>query len=78
MKRYERLNMAFPPHAWRDPHHVSNKMRPRVRCAGCGKLGCVTYWGPWCFKCNVERMDRVSATFEKLKSNLASIGGSDG
>lgn len=27
----------------------------------CGVKGCVTYWGQWCFDCNVKRMDRISA-----------------
>lgn len=65
----------FPPRAWADPDHHSNKLRPRVRCAGCDKPGCVTYWGPWCFACNVERMDRINGKFEEvaMKAELTEV-----
>ena len=63
--------MTFLSRAWADKNHPSNKLRPRVRCVGCGERGCVTYWGPWCFECNVARMDRLSGTFDKLADNLA-------
>lgn len=55
---------------WSDPDHPTNKLRPRVVCQGCGKRGCVTYWGPWCFNCNVKRMTRLDAVFEKTADNL--------
>jgi hypothetical protein len=48
--------------AYQDPDHPGNRLRPRVRCVGCRKLGCITAWGPWCFECNVERMDRIGAS----------------
>ena len=52
--------------AYRDPKHPSNKIRPRVKCWGCGKNGCVgKHWGNWCFACNNERMDRIEARFEE-------------
>ena len=51
---------------WADPLHPSNKLRPKVRCVGCGQLGCVTHWGPWCFACNIERMDRIDASMSKI------------
>jgi hypothetical protein len=54
-----------------DPAHKGNRLRPRVRCVGCGAKGCVTAWGPWCFKCNVERMDRISATLEPIRAITA-------
>lgn len=47
-----------------DPSHPGNKIRPRVRCYGCGTLGCITYWGNWCFDCNVKRIDRISGFLE--------------
>lgn len=50
-----------------DPDHPGNTIRP-LRCIGCGKMGCTTAWGPWCFDCNVERLDRISGF---LKSELA-------
>lgn len=50
--------MSDRPYA--DPSHSGNKLRPRVRCVGCFDYGCTTAWGPWCFKCNVERIDRIS------------------
>lgn len=63
----------FPERAWADPNHSSNKLRPRVRCVCCGKRGCVTYWGPWCFECNVERMDRLNGVMEKTRANLEKL-----
>ena len=53
--------------AYKDPLHPGNAMRPKVRCLGCGKLGCITAWGKWCFKCNVERMERINAQFDKVR-----------
>jgi hypothetical protein len=53
-----------------DPNHPGNQLRPNVRCVGCGKDGCVTAWGPWCFECNVERLDRISAPFAKAGAAL--------
>jgi len=50
-----------------DPCHPGNKIRPRVRCVGCGKRGCIAAWGPWCFECNVKRMDRINAMFEPVR-----------
>lgn len=49
-----------------DPNHPGNKIRPNVKCIGCGTKGCITAWGPWCFTCNVERMDRISARFTQF------------
>lgn len=56
--------------AYQDPRHSGNKIRPRVRCLGCGEPGCITYWGNWCFKCNVARMDRIDAAFEPIRRAL--------
>jgi hypothetical protein len=56
--------------AYQDPAHPGNKIRPRVQCLGCGKSGCITAWGNWCFDCNVKRMDRISASFEKIRQEL--------
>jgi hypothetical protein len=53
-----------------DPNHPGNKIRPRVRCVGCGKLGCITYWGPWCFECNVKRIDRIDGQFAIVRAAL--------
>lgn len=55
---------------WADPNHSGNKIRPNVHCIGCGVKGCITYWGPWCFECNVERMTRLSAVFDRLRDDL--------
>lgn len=52
--------------AFEDPDHPGNRIRPEARCLGCGKLGCVTYWGDWCFDCNVVRIRRISASLERL------------
>ncbi len=54
-----------------DPAHPSNVLRPNVRCAGCGVMGCVgPYWGPWCFRCNVARIDRITASLEAIASRV--------
>jgi hypothetical protein len=59
---------------WADADHPSNTLRPGVRCIGCGKLGCVTYWGKWCFACNVPRMTRLSAAFDSAAASLRRLG----
>lgn len=51
---------------WADRAHPGNKIRERVRCLGCGKRGCVTHWGRWCFDCNVRRMDYLDGKFEQI------------
>jgi hypothetical protein len=56
--------------AYKDPNHPGNKIRPRVVCWECGKKGCVTAWGNWCFDCNVKRIERISASFEKFKESF--------
>jgi hypothetical protein len=55
---------------WQDPDHPGNKIRPKVRCVGCGKLGCITAWGPWCFECNVPRMTRIDARIEEMAKSI--------
>ncbi len=51
---------------WADPGHPGNRIRWRIRCLGCRQMGCTTSWGPWCFKCNVARMTRLSASFTDI------------
>ena len=51
---------------FRDPNDPGNKIRPKVRCIGCGKKGCITAWGNWCFKCNVERIERIDRAFVSI------------
>jgi hypothetical protein len=58
-----------------DPQHPGNRVRPRVRCIGCGTLGCITAWGPWCLPCNVARMDRISGF---LSAEVARYGAFEG
>lgn len=62
-----------PNRPWADPSAPGNELRPNIKCIGCGKLGCVTYWGPWCFDCNVKRMDWL----DKSMSDLARAFGID-
>ena len=50
--------------AYQDPKHSGNKIRPKIKCVGCGIKGCITAWGPWCYKCNIERMDRISKNLD--------------
>ena len=58
--------MSLP--AYKDPDHLSNAIRPRIRCWGCGGLGCVgKHWGNWCFECNVKRIERISGALEQLR-----------
>ena len=52
---------------YQDVNDPGNKIRPRVRCLGCGKMGCTTAWGDWCFDCNVRRMDRINVSMDKLR-----------
>lgn len=52
---------VIPP--WKDPNHPGNKIRPRTKCLGCGRLGCITAWGNWCFNCNVKRITKINKAF---------------
>lgn len=47
---------------YRDKDHPGNKIRPNLKCYGCGQKGVTTAWGQWCFSCNVSRMDRIGQT----------------
>jgi hypothetical protein len=58
---------------WADPFHPGNKLRPRVKCIGCGHKGCITAWGPWCYGCNCERMERLSEGFDKVRQIAAGV-----
>jgi hypothetical protein len=49
---------------WRDPSYYQNG--PIVKCSGCGNKCNETHWGKWCFKCNVERIERISRAFKEL------------
>jgi hypothetical protein len=60
---------------WQDPDHPGNKIRPNLYCIGCGTKGVITSWGKWCFKCNVERMTLINATFDSLRTSLKKQGG---
>lgn len=51
---------------YQDKGHPGNKIRQNVKCLGCGKRGCVTAWGPWCFECNVARMDRIDKSLAEV------------
>jgi hypothetical protein len=53
--------------AYQDPNHEGNRIRPNLRCLGCGKMGCITAWGQWCFECNVERLNRIDKKFDPLR-----------
>jgi hypothetical protein len=64
------MSNAYVDRPYANPDHPGNKMRPKIKCSGCGKLGCVTYWGKWCFECNVIRMDRLNAAFEPIRKAL--------
>lgn len=55
---------------WKDRDHPGNKIRPKMRCIGCRKMGCTTAWGPWCFDCNFERLTRINKSFESIRATL--------
>lgn len=64
---------------WANPDAPGNALRPDVKCVGCGTMGCVTHWGPWCFTCNVKRMDHLDARFAELEASLTKRpSGADG
>lgn len=52
-----------------DRNHPGNRIRPRLRCLGCRELGCITAWGQWCLKCNVERLDRIGGSLNKIAAS---------
>ena len=58
------------PKPWADPNSSGNKIRPDVKCIGCGAMGCITHWGPWCFDCNVKRMTRLDKSFSDLAESV--------
>jgi len=62
--------MSSSMKAYQNPNHPGNKLRPSVRCLGCKKTGCITYWGNWCFECNVKRLDSIDSKFEPVRKAL--------
>lgn len=53
---------------WRDPENY--KSGRIIRCLGCNNDCHKTHWGNWCFKCNVERIDRINRQFEPVAKAL--------
>jgi hypothetical protein len=49
---------------WRDPSRYQNG--PIVKCLGCGIDCHKSPWGKWCFKCNVERIERINKQFKEF------------
>lgn len=46
---------------WRDQSkYQTGKM---VKCLGCNEDCHKTHWGNWCYKCNVERIERINTAF---------------
>ena len=65
--------MNEAPPIWADPSKNA-VTRPRTKCWGCGKAGCVDkHWGNWCFACNVKRLTRLTASFDQISQSLASL-----
>lgn len=57
--------------AYKDPDHPTNKIRPKLKCWGCGALGVTgKHWGQWCFKCNVDRIDGVNERFRPFAESI--------
>lgn len=52
---------------WRDPSYYRNG--PIVKCLGCGNDCHKSFWGKWCFDCNVARIERISKSFKDLLDN---------
>jgi hypothetical protein len=55
---------------YKDPDCPGSKIRPEVVCVSCHSFGCVTAWGPWCFQCNVERLDRINRNLKEISDYL--------
>lgn len=71
----EQAQQAALP-AYADPAHPTNKIRPRLRCWGCGTKGVVgKHWGQWCFECNVRRIRHLDARFDEIRAALAKAEG---
>jgi len=49
---------------WRDPEYY--KEGKLVQCLGCGETCHETFWGKWCYGCNVARIKRISKTLDQL------------
>lgn len=47
---------------WKDPAEYQNGKK--VLCYGCSRECHDTRWGPWCYDCNVDRIERVSRILE--------------
>ncbi|MBN9601855.1 MAG: hypothetical protein J0G33_02880 [Afipia felis] len=57
--------------AYKDQNHRTNKLRPNLKCWGCGKLGVTgKHWGQWCFDCNVKRIDRINGNFSAFAQSI--------
>lgn len=57
--------------AYADPNHRTNKIRPSLKCWGCGTQGVVgKHWGQWCFECNVKRIGCIDAKFQTARKAL--------
>lgn len=57
---------------WRDPSRYTN----HKRCLGCGRPGGGP-WGAWCHPCNVERIERIDASFEAIQQSLRALAARD-
>jgi len=53
--------------AYQDPDDPSYHGKKTSTCLGCGGKCAKSAWGPWCHPCNVERMDRISASMGALE-----------
>jgi hypothetical protein len=61
--------------AYRNPRHKGNGKSHhtgKLCIEGCGRPA-GTAWSPyWCFKCNVIRMDRISAGLQEIAKGFSS------
>lgn len=53
--------------AYQDPEHPSYHGKKTVKCYGCGCKCAKSAWGPWCFPCNIKRLDRISASMDAFE-----------
>lgn len=56
--------------AYQNPEHPSYHGPKTIKCYGCAVKCSKSAWGPWCFKCNVERMDRIGAALDGLEQRM--------
>lgn len=58
---------------WKDSGHESyhhSRKRGKHHCLGCGASCTYTAWGPWCYPCNVQRMEGLNKSMAELARSI--------